>query len=314
MAPIDAAPSTTAATQPSLGERAVAATAGGALSSLLVTPLDVIKVRQQATFGTGAASARGGLGTIGCAAAIIRQEGPRALWNGLSPTMALTVPSTVIYLASYDLLRETASSSFSSPSVTNWAPLVAGGCARALSAAATAPVELLRTRAQAVVHESLAVQGGLLASALALARRDGVRTLWRGATAQLARDVPFSCLYWGTYEKLRPAFHERGALGSSIGAAAVAGALSGAATTPLDVVKTRVQVLDGAATAAATGGSALGGSCARVLCNLVRREGVCALFTGVVPRVSKSAPSCAIIVGAYELGKQECARRKKPRV
>ena len=41
----------------------------------------------------------------------------------------------------------------------------------------------------------------------------------------------------------------------------------------------------------------------RVMANIVRAEGVGGLFTGVVPRVVKVAPACAIMISSYEMGK-----------
>ena len=189
---------------------------------------------------------------------------------------------------------------------TSWSPLLAGGLARALSGVATAPIELLRTRSQAfAAHESR----GALASTLALARRDGVQALWRGATPTMARDVPFSCLYWALYEQLRWHLCCGGAStptpALSMVAAAAAAAVAAVPTTPMDVIKTRAQVaLDVPPDAAAP-------SVGRLLRAVYQREGLRGLFAGVVPRVTKVAPSCAIIVGAYEMGKVQLAKIKR---
>ena len=103
--------------------------------------------------------------------------------------------------------------------------------------------------------------------------RGRVAAAWTGVGATLARDVPFSALYWQLLEPIRHALlpHEGvgktgtigGGGGSSIATAggqpatrrqvivanlvagSVAGAVAAAVTTPLDVVKTRAQLAAG---------------------------------------------------------------------
>ena len=36
---------------------------------------------------------------------ISNQEGVRSLWSGLSPTLVLAVPATIVYFVSYEQLR-----------------------------------------------------------------------------------------------------------------------------------------------------------------------------------------------------------------
>ena len=81
-------------------------------------------------------------------------------------------------------------------------------------------------------------------------------------------------------------------------ASAAAAAVAAIPTCPMDVVKTRMQVqLDTPAR-----------SVGKALVHLYRHEGMAALFAGVFPRVIKVAPSCAIIICGFELGKVQCAR------
>ena len=41
-----------------------------------------------------------------------------------------------------------------------------------------------------------------------------------------------------------------------------------------------------------------------MLARIARAEGAPALFAGVLPRLAKVAPSCAIMIASYEMGKR----------
>ena len=52
------------------------------------------------------------------------------------------------------------------------------------------------------------------------------------------------------------------------------------------------------------GGPGTAWGTAGTLTRIARAEGGLALFAGVVPRLAKAAPSCAIMIASYEMGKQ----------
>lgn len=268
--------------QPTRAEQAASASAGAVLTSVSMSPLEVIKVRQQAapTLSMRQVFSR-----------MIREEGTLSLWNGLRPTLLMNVPSTVIYLTVYEEGRDRLTPIAGGA----WAPLGAGGSARALVTSLFSPLELLRTRMQATGSSD-----GLGATAARVVRSGGVGSLWTGLGASLWRDVPFSCIYWALYEALRrraKATHPQGEVTTSAAflAGAAAGSVAALATTPLDVVKTRQQLAAGS------------GAAAEGVLSVVRSEGAAALFAGVVPRVARVAPANAIMISTYELGKRTLA-------
>lgn len=120
--------------------------------------------------------------------------------------------------------------------------------------------------------------------------------LWTGVGATLARDVPFSALYWGLVEPIRATLLPRPArsgwevFAANVTAGSVAGGLAGTITTPLDVVKTRAQLSAGQS-------HPIMGS----LYSIATKEGAGALFQGWSARAGKAAPACAIVLSAYEM-------------
>jgi solute carrier family 25 protein 39/40 len=177
--------------------------------------------------------------------------------------------------------------------------IAAGGISRAFSALIVSPLELIRTQQQS--SNAIAKQG-VLRGIQNIMRADGALSLWRGYTATCWRDVPFSIVYWYGFEafkarildpaKNNPIRHY--SFLTSFVAGGGSGMIAAFVTTPFDVIKTRRQVIVG-------GGTGGGGEArtARLLLDVMRSEGVSALFSGVVPRVVKVAPACGMVIGTY---------------
>lgn len=239
--------------------RVLAASCGSLLSSLVVTPFDVIKTRMQAQtvpHGTFAESLQRcshfqvQTGVMGdawcprCPAPVLRfngsfdaiikltqHEGITSLWRGLSPTLLLSVPSTVLYLSLYDSFKADIGQHPMSP-------IIAGVAARSITTSLVSPVELIRTRAQAASGRS----GTSLPGAMSILREElkfgGFTSLWRGVSPTLWRDVPFSAVYWMLYEHMRDSYSNTPISMPvlSFFGGAVSGMVAAAVTHPFDVV------------------------------------------------------------------------------
>ena len=280
-------------------QTSLSACSGAAITSLFMTPFDVVKTRLQLS-GSQEACAYCSSAPGSRVLKLVRHEGVRTLWSGLQPTLLMQVPGTVLYFSAYEAARDGVAAHSPTP-LRDYAPLVAGGGARLVTSCAVSPLELMRTRMQA---EQALLRQGMLGGAVALVRREGVVALWKGLAPTLWRDVPFSMLYWLGYEHLKARAAEAHPEGQVTSSAAfvsggTAGAVAALLTTPLDVVKTRRQVESGG------GGGARG--TAEMLAHIARAEGPLALLAGVLPRLAKVAPSCAIMIASYETGKRHFA-------
>jgi solute carrier family 25 protein 39/40 len=127
----------------------------------------------------------------------------------------------------------------------------------------------------------------------------------------LLRDVPFSIIFWLGYEELKRRFLQGFAPDLHPLVPFVSGSISGTVaaivTTPLDVVKTHMQVELGEYNPSAM---RLGiGSITGVMRNIVDQHGSMGLFAGLTPRIAKVAPACAIMIGSYEACKKFFAER-----
>eukprot|EP00983_Pelagomonas_calceolata_P077836 1154034-Pelagomonas_calceolata.AAC.1 len=90
----------------------------------------------------------------------------------------------------------------------------------------------------------------------------------------------------------------------NLAAGTAAGAAAAAATTPFDVVKTRIQTATRSGGGDAKAVSALG-----VMRQVYTEGGVAGLFVGLGPRAVRCAPACAIVVACYELFKSWLAHQ-----
>mmetsp|Transcript_16523 Transcript_16523/g.18675 ORF Transcript_16523/g.18675 Transcript_16523/m.18675 type:complete len:339 (+) Transcript_16523:307-1323(+) len=310
-------------------QRIVSASAGAIATSLLVTPLDVVKTRLQAqaqldcpnspksaaqcakcafiNFNNGlmdhklprdvvCTHAKYQLnGTLDGLYKISRYEGVGALYNGLPPTLLMAVPATVLYFATYDKLKlyyEDQGYGLLSSS------LLSGSIARITAVTVVSPLELLRTKNFASVE-----QGGMLQTLSSYVKANGVRALWRGLTPTIIRDVPFSAIYWVSVEAGKAKLRERYPTISEVEASFVSGAFGGSiaalVTIPFDVVKTRKQVFDYSSASQQTQMNTR-----MIIRKIIREEGYQGLITGIGPRLLKVSPACAIMLSSYELGKQ----------
>lgn len=231
-------------------------------------------------------------GTVGALRYVFHTEGVRGLYAGLPPTLMLAIPSTVLYYTSYDYMVHEGKKRY--PELAIVMPLLAGSSARIVAATIVSPLELVKTRMQG--HGSNFQGKGIYHTLRTAMQQQGVGAIYRGLNATLARDVPFSAIYWTCFEQIRQSleakFPETTKIQQSFGAGAMAGAIAATITTPFDVVKTLQQV-DGT----------MNMSTLDVLRRLVQTQGPAAVMTGLSARLAKIVPSCAIMISSYEIGK-----------
>ncbi|KAG2502143.1 hypothetical protein HYH03_000630 [Edaphochlamys debaryana] len=291
--------------------------------------------------------------TTGVLGDILRKEGASALWRGTDTAILASIPMVGVYMPLYDHLLARAA-----PVLGPYAPVVAGSAARTLAVLLVGPLELVRTRQQGSASGARTAWGALretlrdtaasagssgaaaggggagagaagagagagAGSAMAVALRTLPR-LWTGVAATLARDVPFSAIYWGMVEPIRggllarweaqegpqrsggpgsgagsggsegPGPSGRAVLAANLVAGSSAGAAAAVVTTPFDVVKTRLQVGD------VRGGAPRQGAL-DVAQRVLAEQGPAGLFRGWGPRAARTAPACAVVVASYEV-------------
>jgi len=254
--------------------------AGCALTHTLVIPLDVVKTRLQTDPGRYD-------GILSGAADIVREEGPAALLLGAQATLAgytwYGISVYPCYAFFKRFLAESLSPAFAVANAGGLS-LVAGALASVVASLGLTPLEACRIRAVAQPERYQAL--GLAGTFGVIAGEDpgrGWKTLYAGLPSLMTRQVIFGSVKFLAFEQASESIFGvwpelRGttatALGVSLAAGAISGALSSVVSQPADSVLTYVskQSADG-------GGGLLDG--ARTM---VREEGAASLFRGLGSR------------------------------
>ncbi|CAK9303962.1 unnamed protein product [Gordionus sp. m RMFG-2023] len=323
-------------------QQAVSSCTGGLITSLFATPFDVIKTRlqvQQIPIQKGQCflycnglwdhicfSVENGLtsngrpwykrpshfsGTWDALMKITKYEGLTSLWSGLSPTLLMAIPATMVYFTTYDQIKYKLGYLDTNMCETNAEktmyyssiPILAGALARVGAVTVISPLELIRTKVQSVQINYPAVLQALKQDL----KLNGVLSLWKGWAPTILRDVPFSALYWVNYEHIKSRFITKSTPRKSqimiaFISGGVAGTVASILTTPFDVIKTHRQIELGELEAKHINCSK-SNTTFSLIKKLYRVNGFKGLYAGVVPRVIKVAPACAIMISTYEYGK-----------
>jgi solute carrier family 25 aspartate/glutamate transporter 12/13 len=235
--------------------------------------------------------------SLDCAQKIFRNEGFLGFYRGLGPQLIGVAPEKAIKLTVNDIIRRRATDPETGRIKLGW-EFIAGGTAGGCQVVFTNPLEIVKIRLQ-IQGEAAKVEGALPKGAVHIVRQLGILGLYRGASACLLRDIPFSAIYFPSYWHLKKDVFREGYNGKelsfleTLGSAAIAGMPAAYLTTPADVVKTRLQV------EAKTGQTHYKGL-TDAFVKIYREEGFRALFKGGPARIIRSSPQFGFTLLAYE--------------
>lgn len=268
----------------------------GAFGATIVYPIDMVKTRMQNQRSTVVGQMLY-KNSFDCARKIFRNEGFIGFYRGLGPQLIGVAPEKAIKLTVNDFVRRRAMDPETGRIKLIW-ELIAGGTAGGCQVVFTNPLEIVKIRLQ-VQGETARVEGAAPKGAVHIVRQLGILGLYRGASACLLRDIPFSAIYFPTYSHLKKDVFHEGYNGKqlsfleTLGSAAIAGMPAAYLTTPADVVKTRLQV-------EARKGQSHYKGLTDAFVKIYREEGFKALFKGGPARVVRSSPQFGFTLLAYE--------------
>jgi len=223
---------------------------GGAIGDSVMHSLDTVKTRQQ-----GSPTTTKYKNMINAYKTIMVEEGiRRGLYGGYGAAMLGSFPSTAIFFGVYESTKRLMIQDYQLNDTLSH--FTAGFLGDFASSFVYVPSEVLKTRLQLQgrFNNPFFTSGynykGLFDAIKTLIKVEGSHTLFFGYKATLCRDLPFSALQFAFYEKFREyAFFYKGldlknddlTIDLELLTGAAAGGLAGTLTTPLDVIKTRIQ-------------------------------------------------------------------------
>ncbi|KAG7452245.1 mitochondrial carrier [Guyanagaster necrorhizus] len=265
----------------------------GAFGATIVYPIDMGNMQNQRSTVVGQLLYKN---SIDCAQKIFRNEGFLGFYRGLGPQLIVS-PEKAIKLTVNDLVRSKTMDPETGRIKLYW-ELVAGGTAGGCQVVFTNPLEIVKIRLQ-VQGETAKLEGAVPRGAVHIIRQLGVLGLYKGASACLMRDIPFSAIYFPAYGHLKSDVFNEGYNGKQLSfletlcAAGIAGMPAAYFTTPADVVKTRLQV-------EARKGQTHYKGLQDAFVKIYREEGFKALFKGGPARILRSSPQFGFTLLAYE--------------
>ncbi|KAM7195304.1 Mitochondrial carrier domain containing protein [Naviculisporaceae sp. PSN 640] len=278
---------------------------GGVCAVVVGHPFDLVKVRLQ-TAEKGVYSS-----AIDVVRKSVAKDGlRRGLYAGVSAPLVGVTPMFAVSFWGYDLGKDIvrATSTVSPDGSLSISQVAAAGFFSAIPMTAiTAPFERVKVILQVQGQKALAPgekpkYSGGMDVVRQLYKEGGVRSVFRGSAATLARDGPGSAAYFAAYEyikrKLTPKDPVTGEASGKLSLTAItcAGAAAGVAmwipVFPIDTVKSRLQTAEGNVT--------IGG----VVKGLYAKGGYKAFFPGFGPALARAVPANAATFLGVELAHQ----------
>lgn len=175
----------------------LAACCAAAVTSTLITPLNVLKTRSQLREDKGKS------GVLRRLRAIVKSEGPRALLRGVGPQILLS-SHTTIQVALYECLKRSLWGKDDAPSL---GVALVSGTSKAFASTVCNPLEVCRTRLQDRRNAGNADYQSMGSAFKAIWRDEGIRGLYRGVGVNVMRVVPTTVVAFVVYEKVLSGMH-----------------------------------------------------------------------------------------------------------
>ena len=166
---------------------------------LIVTPFEVVKTRLQKQEGTDATKLkyRGPIHTV---RTIVAEEGPRAMWRGVVPTMLRQGSNQAFNFMGFAFLQRHVFKRVEGDGQQQalWKPFATGLIASTIGPLFNCPLDVIKTRlmAQDTKPGETPKYSGWVGAMRTIAAEEGVAALWKGLIPRLARLAPGQAITW----------------------------------------------------------------------------------------------------------------------
>ncbi|KAL4583899.1 hypothetical protein LXL04_008484 [Taraxacum kok-saghyz] len=176
----------------------------GAIQSIMLSPIELIKIRLQL-------QTQSEKGPLTVAKNILKTEGYRGLYRGLTITALRDAPSHGFYFWTYEFMREKLHPGCRKRGQESFdTMLVAGGLAGVASWVCCYPLDVVKTRLQAQTPNSKVKYNGIVDCFRKSVRNDGYGVLFRGLGTAVSRAFVVNGAIFTAYETALRVFFNNG--------------------------------------------------------------------------------------------------------
>lgn len=183
---------------------AVAGVCAGTIQTLILSPVDLIKIRLQLLTDrvSTARAVRAVVGPLDVVRGILRREGVRGLYRGLTITVLRDAPSHAVYFGTYEYARECLHPGCRrNGDESLLTMLTAGGLAGALSWVFCYPLDVVKSRLQGQLPGGGPLRYTGIAHCLRRSvEEEGLTVLWRGLGTAVTRAYLVNGAIFSAYE------------------------------------------------------------------------------------------------------------------
>ncbi|XP_004506849.1 mitochondrial arginine transporter BAC2 [Cicer arietinum] len=191
-------PSDSTKDPPSYKSVALGGIGTGALQSLLLSPVELVKIRLQ--LQNTSQSKESGTSPVKVAKNIWRKEGFRGMYRGLGITVMRDIPSHGFYFWTYEYIREQLHPGCRKSGQENVnTMLISGGLAGVASWVCSYPFDVVKTRLQGQTPSSLKYLG-ICDCIRKSVKEEGYHVLWRGLGTAVTRAFVVNGAVFAAYE------------------------------------------------------------------------------------------------------------------
>ncbi|KAK3146040.1 hypothetical protein QOZ80_3BG0260730 [Eleusine coracana subsp. coracana] len=275
-------------------------------------PVSVVKTRLQVA--SGEAMKRNAMATF---KNILKVDGVPGLYRGFATVITGAVPTRIIFLTALETTKAASLKlvepfKLSEPVQAAIANGLAGLSASTCSQAVFVPIDVVSQKLMVGGYSGHAKYKGGIDVARSIIKSEGVRGLYRGFGLSVMTYAPSSAVWWASYGSSQRIIwsalghlNDEGNAPSQLKIAGVqatggiiAGAVTSFVTTPIDTIKTRLQVMDNQNKPKTS----------EVVKKLIAEEGWKGFYRGLGPRFFSSSAWGTSMIVCYEYLKRLCAK------
>ncbi|KAG5012645.1 hypothetical protein AAZX31_09G108200 [Glycine max] len=279
---------------------AAAGASAGAIAATFVCPLDVIKTRLQVH---GLPHGQKGSVIITSLQNIVRNEGFRGMYRGLSPTIVALLPNWAVYFTSYEQLKGLLRSRDGCDELTTIGNIIAAAGAGAATAISTNPLWVVKTRLQTQgMRPDVVPYKSVLSALTRITHEEGIRGLYSGIVPSLA-GVSHVAIQFPAYEKIKSYMAEKDNTtvdkltpGSVAIASSISKVFASVMTYPHEVIRSRLQEQGQAKNIGVQYTGVI--DCTK---KVFQKEGIPGFYRGCATNLLRTTPSAVITFTSYEM-------------